>query len=246
MKKKLAFIMSALLLTTAGCGNIDNGNEAGEETTAAEETEIAPEEETAEETTAEETTAEETTEAETTSEPVTETGKKAANNADTSDYIKVLTDLKAGMKRDEVFAIIGDDYTYETEYFQSTEYCYHIECDDIFGTGLSGDMFVEFYLDSGEYRCGGFHLGTKGHDEDIEYPYGENELREAFDKILPMLEEKFGTDHHPYDLVDDASIKGNYNWQLNENESLWAMWGTGLWGEDSPVNEILISRSVEQ
>ena len=115
MKKKLAFIMSALLLTTAGCGNIDNGNEAGEETTAAEETEIAPEEETAEETTAEETTAEETTEAETTSEPVTETGKKAANSTDTSDYIKVLTDLRTGMNRDEVFALIGDDYTYETE-----------------------------------------------------------------------------------------------------------------------------------
>ena len=244
MKKKLAFIMSALLLTTAGCGNIDNGNDASGETTSAEET--TAEETTAEETTAEETTAGETTEAENTSEPATEADPKAANSADASDYIKVLTDLKAGMKRDEVFAIIGDDYTYETEYFQSTEYCYPIECDDIFGTGLSGDMFVEFYLDSGEYRCGGFHLGTKGHDDDTTYPYNENELREAFDKILPMLEEKFGTDHHPYDLVDDASIKGNYNWQLNENESLWAMWGTGLWGEDSPVNEILISRSVEQ
>lgn len=244
MNRKLAFIAAAVLLMTAGCGNIEEGGEPEENTTVSD-TEISSEEETSEtvseeeETAAAETTAsEETTEVETTEAP------KASDNADASDYFKVLTDVKPGMKRDEVFAIIGDGYTYEEEYIMSTGYIYPFEHDDIFGTGLKGDMFVEFNQDNGCFRCGGFHLGTEGVGDSTVYLYSEDELREAFDKIMPILTATFGEDYAPTGINGDGIISDN-EWKYG-NEELWAMWGTDLWGEKSGINEILVSHSAEQ
>lgn len=222
MKKKLAFIMSSLLLVTAGCSNTDIGNETGEKATA------ATEQTTAAETAAEETTAEVTTEAKT----------AFSNGAD------LFSLLKTGMTEDEVLDILGRDYDcrFETESpNEPYEYNYPIESDEIFGTGLSGYMFVKFLPEDKTLAYYGYQLGAVGNVINTEYPYSEEELAEGYDKIVSYLSEKYG---ERTSYAEDAcdGVRKETSW-ADGSDTLWASYGIDLMGDGSGVSKIAVSHS---
>ena len=241
IKKRAAMISALVMLCTAGCGRIDYSAETTEETTDAEVT-TTEEEITSEEiTTAEETTAE----AEITSEPTSET-PQVSEDTDNTDKFNVITQLSLGMSKDEVFEIIGSDYDFELikDHRSVVEYDYNFDTEEAFGTGLGGHMFTEFDEGTEKLVCCGYHIGAVAKDEhSCTYPYSAEQLEEAFNKILNPLNDEFGeaTLNNDY---EGEGIDTEYTWNA-DGEEIWAVWGTDMWGTSSGINEIIVSRSID-
>ena len=236
MKRKLAFIAAAALLMTAGCGKINDPAAETEENTTVTEAETTTAEETSE--TAVETTAEPTAAApETTSEAPAE-NKAAAG-------INVLSELRTGMTEDEVFSIIGENYDYKSDVrCNSMEYDYSFASDEVFGTGLSGYMFAEFDSESKQLICCGYHIGAVGNVDESEHPYGEDKLAAGYAKVIEKLTADYGDGQRPIEYSGEG-IKDEISWS-DGSDQLWAIYGTDLWGKESGVNEMIVSRSIER
>lgn len=172
--------------------------------------------------------------------------ESAASQQSRNNSVDILSQLKTGMTMEDVFAVIGKDYDYEYSagYKPSVEYDYSFTADEVWGTGLRGYMFVEFDEKTNELTCFGYHIGAVGHVEDCSYPYSESELEEAFNKLLPTLEEEYGKTDEP-SAFSGEGIKDEYSWSMGTDQ-LWAIWGTDLWGASSGVNEIIVSRSIDR
>lgn len=172
--------------------------------------------------------------------------KGNANSQSPNNGQNILSQLKTGMSEEDVFAVIGKDYDYEYSagYKPSVEYDYSFAADEVFNTGLGGYIFVEFDEKNNELTCFGYHIGAVGHVEDHSYPYSESELEEAFNKLLPYLEEEYGNADEP-SAFSGEGVKAEYSWSMGTDQ-LWAIWGTDLWGASSGVNEIIVSRSIDR
>lgn len=172
--------------------------------------------------------------------------EKAVSQQPQNNGLNILDQLKTGMTIEDVFAVIGKDYDYEYRagYKPSVEYDYSFTADEVFDTGLRGYMFVEFDEKTDELICFGYHIGNVGNVENSSYPYSESELKEAFNKLLPSLEEEYGNATVP-SAFSGEGVKAEYSWSMGTDQ-LWAIWGTDLWGASSGVNEIIVSRSIDR
>lgn len=160
----------------------------------------------------------------------------------------IIAGLKNGMTRDEVFAVIGKNYTSEEEKTtQKHTYNYPVKAGTVFGTDLNGEMFVEFDLKTGLLVNYGYALGRLGTMDNREYPYSEQQLKEAYDKIYAVMTDWYG-EGTKGSLV---STKAEYTW-MTEYGNVWAVYGVNLWNYSATpesyekgINEIVLSCSVE-
>ncbi len=155
----------------------------------------------------------------------------------------ILVLLREPMKKDEAFNIIGSDYTYKEELNNRNIYEYEFDSDTVFGTNLKGSMYFESDIDTDEVRCCGYHIGVVGFGEDQQYPYSEEELTNAFDKIMKALIKEYGNEYEE----EEYSFYGERECHIWNDPpgSIWALYGIDLWGENSGRNYIIISRDIE-
>ncbi|MCR5599304.1 MAG: hypothetical protein K6G33_00960 [Ruminococcus sp.] len=246
MYKKLTALAAALLIAAARCGKIDDQG-SSEETENASQAEESTEEAPVTETVSADGTAE------TTSSPAEETSppSSAANAKDDEEppvsSISVLSSMKTGMTEDEVLSASGmNNYTrYEENSAVGTyEYEYAMDCDNVFGTDLAGYMFAEFDYSTHKLICCGYHLGrilTEGSDE---FNCSEEQLSEAYNKIKEQLIAEYGNGYVPQ-TVSGEGIRQELMWE-DGCDQLWVMYGIDLWNENSGVNEIVVSRSINR
>ena len=245
MYKKLTALTAALLITAAGCGKIDDqgSNEETETTSQAEE---VTEEAVVNETVSADDTAETTpTTIGETTEPVTEKNEEDA--APPANDINVLSALKTGMTEEEALAVSGmkDHTRYEENLaVNAYEYEYAIDCDNVFGTGLPGYMFAEFDLSTHKLICCGYHLGRVLTENSNEFTCSEEQLSEAYNKIKEQLTAEYGEGTHPQ-TVSGEGIREELTWE-DGPDHIWTVYGIDLWGENSGVNEIVVSRSIDR
>lgn len=165
----------------------------------------------------------------------------------------IITGISLGMTKEEVFEIYGDNYSYTEDlrdYGKNTvEYGYSVDKVDIFDTDIETQVFFEFEDDE-KLTCYGYHIGRTGDYYDSSFPYSENELVEAYDKIYEKLTEWYGNSSG-IEIVDgDGKIKEN-SWK-NEQGLLWFIVGVNMWAVTEPVsyekgvNEIVLSCSVSE
>ncbi len=246
MYKKLTALAAALLIAAAGCGKIDDQG-SSEETEDASQAEEVTEEAPVTETASADDTAETTTAA---AEETTASSSAAAAKDDEGppvSSISVLSSMKTGMTEDEVLSAPGmKNYTrYEENLSVSTyEYEYAMDCDNVFGTGLSGYMFAEFDYSTHKLICCGYHLGrilTEGSDE---FNCSEEQLSEAYNKIKEQLIAEYGDGSRPL-TVSGEGIREELIWE-DGSDQIWVVYGIDLWSENSGVNEIVVSRSIDR
>lgn len=254
---------SALMLT--GCGNKDKGADDSDEVvvtvapteeTSGEETEAATEETTEDITETETETAPETTEAvteEDTSENVSEAHLPDTAQVPT-DGLNVFTSLKTGLSMDETFAVTGTDYDLSEETFKGGEcYTWLLDKENVFGTGIAGNMFVEFDRNKA-LTCFGYHLGGKADGEGkTKYPYSPEELERAFNTIYSQFLSQYGEPDRVDTLRNDSGndyVKGEKEWLFENEDSLWLMYGINLWVDGEPanyedgINELIVSMAA--
>jgi hypothetical protein len=166
---------------------------------------------------------------------------------ESSDESKsLITGLKNGMTSSQVFDVIGTDYAEKSEGIDNTiEYYYPISTDEVFGTNLDGIMFVEFDTKTDLLVNYGYHLGRKGISGNYTYPYSKQELKEAYDTVMNVLTDWYGTG-------TKGSLSGTeeeYIWEIEDGQ-VWAVYGVNLWGWEEPesyekgINEIIVSCSA--
>lgn len=245
MYKKLTALAAALLITAAGCGKIDDqgSDEETETTSQAEEvTEDVPMTETVSPDDLPETT---TTSVEITTEPTAEAPE--AENTSLAESINVLSSMKTGMTEEEALSEFGieNGRRCEGNYAGADyEYDYSLTADNVFGTGLKGYMFAQFDTSTQKLICCGYHFGKLEDSESTEFPYSEDELREAYQKIVQKLTEQYGEGTRPETFAGEG-IRDELTWN-DGSEIIWAMYGMDLWSPDSGVNEIVVSRSIDR
>ena len=159
----------------------------------------------------------------------------------------IINGIRNGMTKDEVFAIIGKDYAYEKEKTtRKHSYYYIVQSGEVFDTNLEGKMFVEFDLETGLLVNYGYALGRLGTSDDRNYPYSEQQLKEAYDKIYAVMTDWYGESTKG----NNSSPKAEYIWETDIGQ-IWAIYGVNLWSGYEPptyeegVNEIVLSCSVE-
>ena len=159
----------------------------------------------------------------------------------------IISGIRNGMTKDEVFAVLGKEYTDEEEKLtQRYAYYYPVKSGDVFGTELEGEMFVEFDLKTGLLVNYGYALGRVGTKDDKTYPYTEQQLKEACDKIYSVMTDWYG-EGTKGSLSDP---KAEYTWET-DNGQVWAVYGVNLWSANEPetyekgLNELILSCSVE-
>ena len=159
----------------------------------------------------------------------------------------IISGIRNGMTKDEVFAVLGREYTDEEEKLtQRYAYYYPVKSGDVFGTELEGEMFVEFDLKTGLLVNYGYALGRVGTKEDKTYPYTEQQLKEAYDKIYSVMTDWYGEGTKG----SLSGPKAEYTWET-DNGQVWAVYGVNLWSANEPetyekgLNELILSCSVE-
>ncbi len=160
----------------------------------------------------------------------------------------IIPDIDVDMTSEEVFDIVGEKYDYRLETYKDSdriEYDYIINSDEMFDTGLKGYMFFEFEAQTDKLVTYGYHFGADGDLENPFYPYSEEELKTAYDKITRTLSDWYG-EGNPSDENLELNVCEEYKWQ-DDNKQLWAIYGINLWGYGEPnsyeegVNEIVVS-----
>lgn len=159
----------------------------------------------------------------------------------------IISGIRNGMTKDEVFAVLGREYTDEEEKLtQRYAYYYPVKSGDVFGTELEGEMFVEFDLKTGLLVNYGYALGRVGTKDDKTYPYTEQQLKEAYDKVYSVMTDWYGEGTKG----SLSSPKAEYTWET-DNGQVWAAYGVNLWSANEPetyekgINELILSCSVE-
>ena len=159
----------------------------------------------------------------------------------------IITGIKNGMTRDEVFAVLGKNYTTEEEKISGKyAYYYPVQSGEVFDTELEGEMFVEFDLETELLVNYGYALGRLGTVKDRIYPYSEQQLKEAYDKIYGVMIDWYGE----ATKGSFSSPKAEYIWET-DNGQIWAIYGVNLWNEyevptyEKGINELVLSCSVE-
>lgn len=159
----------------------------------------------------------------------------------------IISGIRNGMTKDEVFAVLGREYTDEEEKLtQRYAYYYPVKSGDVFGTELEGEMFVEFDLKTGLLVNYGYALGRVGTKEDKTYPYTEQQLKEAYDKVYSVMTDWYGEGTKG----SLSNPKAEYTWET-DNGQVWAVYGVNLWSANEPetyekgINELILSCSVE-
>lgn len=159
----------------------------------------------------------------------------------------IISGIRNGMTKDEVFAVLGREYTDEEEKLtQRYAYYYPVKSGDAFGTELEGEMFVEFDLKTGLLVNYGYALGRVGTKDDKTYPYTEQQLKEAYDKIYSVMTDWYGEGTKG----SLSGPKAEYTWET-DNGQVWAVYGVNLWSANEPetyekgINELILSCSVE-
>lgn len=137
----------------------------------------------------------------------------------------IISGIRNGMTKDEVFAVLGREYTDEEEKLtQRYAYYYPVKSGDVFGTELEGEMFVEFDLKTGLLVNYGYALGRVGTKDDKTYPYTEQQLKEAYDKIYSVMTDWYGEGTKG----SLSGPKAEYTWET-DNGQVWAVYGVNLW-----------------
>ena len=159
----------------------------------------------------------------------------------------IISGIRNGMTKDEVFAVLGREYTDEEEKLtQRYAYYYPVKSGDAFGTELEGEMFVEFDLKTGLLVNYGYALGRVGTKDNKTYPYTEQQLKEAYDKIYSVMTDWYGEGTKG----SLSGPKAEYTWET-DNGQVWAVYGVNLWSANEPetyekgINELILSCSVE-
>ena len=159
----------------------------------------------------------------------------------------IISGIRNGMTKDEVFAVLGKEYTDEEEELtQRYAYYYPVKSGDVFGTELEGEMFVEFDLKTGLLVNYGYALGRVGTKDNKTYPYTEQQLKEAYDKIYSVMTDWYGEGTKG----SLSGPKAEYTWET-DNGQVWAVYGVNLWSANEPetyekgINELILSCSVE-
>lgn len=159
----------------------------------------------------------------------------------------IISGIRNGMTKDEVFAVLGREYTDEEEKLtQRYAYYYPVKSGDVFGTELEGEMFVEFDLKTGLLVNYGYALGRVGTKDNKTYPYTEQQLKEAYDKIYSVMTDWYGEGTKG----SLSGPKAEYTWET-DNGQVWAVYGVNLWSANEPetyekgINELILSCSVE-
>ncbi len=171
------------------------------------------------------------------------------------DKDSLISGVEAGMTKDEVFSIIGEDYDNsitEEIYKNTVEYDYYFESDAVFGTGLSGYMFVEFSQETDELVTYGYHLGPDDNFENPSYKYSEEELKTAFDTVTNKVSVWYGdeTPDSHISNANDIGLRLRYALNLESGEQLWAVYGVNMWGLSEPdsyekgINEVVVSCTI--
>lgn len=159
----------------------------------------------------------------------------------------IISGIRNGMTKEEVFAVLGREYTDEEEKLtQRYAYYYPVKSGDVFGTELEGEMFVEFDLKTGLLVNYGYALGRVGTKDNKIYPYTEQQLKEAYDKIYSVMTDWYGEGTKG----SLSGPKAEYTWET-DNGQVWAVYGVNLWSANEPetyekgINELILSCSVE-
>ena len=86
-------------------------------------------------------------------------------------------------------------------------------------------------------------VGERGVRQAIKTAAKKDLGEEAFNKILNALNDEFGeaTLNNDY---EGEGIDTEYTWNA-DGEEIWAVWGTDMWGTSSGINEIIVSRSID-
>lgn len=170
-----------------------------------------------------------------------------SQNLETQEAKSIITGIRNGMTKDEVFAVLGKGYTAEEEKLsQKYAYYYPVQAGEAFDTDLEGEMFVEFDLKTELLVNYGYALGRLGTTKDRIYPYNEQQLKTAYDKIYAVMTDWYGEGTKG----SFSSPKAEYIWET-DNGQVWAIYGVNLWNENEPetyekgVNELVLSCSVE-
>lgn len=174
-------------------------------------------------------------------------------NSETEDNREIIPGITLGMTKEDVFQIYGEDYLYiedyrEYSYKNNVEYGYSLDKVDVFDIDMKTQMFFEFENDD-KLVCYGYHIGRVGDYNDSSYPYSENELIEAYDKIYADLTEWYGESPDAENTYDNT-LKEN-SWK-NEYGSIWFIVGVNMWSDGEPVsyekgvNEIVLSCAVSE
>ena len=142
----------------------------------------------------------------------------------------IISGIRNGMTKDEVFAVLGREYTDEEEKLtQRYAYYYPVKSGDAFGTELEGEMFVEFDLKTGLLVNYGYALGRVGTKDNKTYPYTEQQLKEAYDKIYSVMTDWYGEGTKG----SLSGPKAEYTWET-DNGQVWAVYGVNLWSANEP------------
>ncbi len=172
-----------------------------------------------------------------------------SDNQDVTEEKSIITGVRNGMTKDEVFAVLGKDYIAEEEKLsQKYSYYYPVKAGEVFDTALEGEMFVEFDLETGLLVNYGYSLGHLETMNGIIYPYSEQQLKEAYDKIYSVMTDWYG--EGTKGSLTSAGSKSEYIWET-QNGQIWAIYGVNLWNDEEPetyekgVNKLIISCSVE-
>lgn len=174
--------------------------------------------------------------------------------SETEDNKEIIPGITLGMTKEDVFKIYGDDHIYVEDYRgygykNNVEYGYSLDRVDVFDIDLKTQVFFEFENDD-KLVCYGYHIGRIGDYSDSSYPYSENELIEAYDKIYSDLTEWYGDGSVAENIPDDGKLKEN-SWE-NDYGSIWFIVGVNMWAHSEPVsyekgvNEIVLSCSVSE
>lgn len=165
---------------------------------------------------------------------------------------EIISGISLGMTKEEVFEVYGDNYIYNEErytYGNTVEYGYSVDRVDVFDMDIQTQVFFEFENDD-KLTCYGYHIGRIGDYYDSSFPYSENELVEAYDKIYEKLTEWYGDSSGAETSYNNGKIKEN-SWE-NEQGSIWFVVGVNMWSDGEPVsyekgvNEIVLSCSVSE
>ena len=124
------------------------------------------------------------------------------------------------------------------------EYEYAMDFDNVFGTGLPGYMFVEFDFSTHQLICCGYHIGRVLTKDSNEFTCSEEQLSEAYNIIKEKLTAEYGEGTHPQ-TVSGVGIHEELTWE-DGSENIWTVYGIDLWSENSGVNEIVVSRSIDR
>ena len=241
-------ILCIALLTAAaltGCGQESSSSEktAGvtkpaqtEETTAAETTEPETVLETVTETETE-TTEVTTTETVTETEAVTET-----TAAQVTAEENIISGVELGDNKDDVLGKFGDyNGSFDGVSKPSTTYNYSIDGSELFGVDMKGIMFFEFSNRTDELICYGYRFGNVISDGRDTYPYSGDELKTAYEKVLDKLIGWYGGSAEESDLT---GIFKEYIISLEDDSEVWSVYGVNMWGENSGVNEVIVSHAI--